>query len=70
MYLLRTTLQSTGALTKLWLMVAIAGSTTNGIRNKNKENVKIPKKLNEQLIHTNNEKQSRKVNSKLLSKAV
>ena len=44
MYLLRMTLHWTGVFTKSWLMVARAGSITIGIRNRNKENVQIPKK--------------------------
>ena len=42
MYLLSTTLHWTGVSTKSWLMVATAGSTTNGIRKRKMENVQIP----------------------------
>ena len=43
MYLLRMTLHWTGVFTKSWLMVARAGSTTNGMRKRNNENVERPR---------------------------
>ena len=50
MYLLRTTLQSTGSSMKSWLIVATVGSMTNGMRKRNREKVQMAKEAAENVV--------------------